>query len=424
MVSTADGFGNFSMMKKIIAYHFILSLSIAGIQAQPINESPDDLYKWGLAMTNTYGVDVVSSKPMNGYVVKRSGERVEGLLKLKKKGEELSEISIKAKKKYKFSPTEVDRYGLLLKIIDVSSGEADEFPDDAKNFHPSTVFFLDDTEKTGLLAFRERRKLDPNKPLGINRYMKYYFAEGEDAYLTSFSYDNVKRIVHNKVAYYPINNGFAALDDAEFNKEIENFYPGKLTLTDGSMVSGDIKQKKVYMKWYSDTVYVKSPEKGLLTLKGPEVTSFTQEIEGRERTFISVKDFFVEKLFDGKKYLLYRNPYPSLNLGLTVLAQSAAIIADDEVSNEGSIRKSDFRRVNTTSETRNAVADVGAFEVNNLEFIIRDKDSEEEVTLTKQDYKTWFGDRADNCKSIAEYKSEKFEEETIILMVRTLDACY
>ncbi|MFK7899428.1 MAG: hypothetical protein AB8B61_01585 [Cyclobacteriaceae bacterium] len=54
-----------------------------------------------------------------------------------------------------------------------------------------------------------------------------------------------------------------------------------------------------------------------------KVVSFTQTINGKVKQYLKEKDAFVEQMYKGKKYVLFRNPYSTTtNQLLTGLAQN------------------------------------------------------------------------------------------------------
>lgn len=411
------------------------------IMAQATNDSPEELYKWGLPM-EVNGIVVVSTKPANGYVVLPSGERLEGLLKLKKSADEIIQIQLKAKKKKKFEPSQVSKYGLNITMSILTNNGEKTFKDEGKNFEKSTITFNNGSEKMGYLAFQSNRKLFEGKPTGAKEfYVGFYFTTTPESYLTSYPYADIKKIVHNNKEYFPINGGFVSTE-SEGNSQIIVFQKGTLRLKNSESLIGEIRQKMTFAKWYSDSIYVKTNEQEIKVFGPDSVDSFTQVIDGEERAFINVQDVFVEKLFDGNEYVLYRNPFPSENKLLTAVAKSATIVGADQVATQKA--KNQFRKdvkkdksignvadaysnaKNTQIETfKQGVEMTSDISIKRKEFVVRSKTTGEKVVLGKNKYKKWLKDQAEKCSNLTsdEIKAYSSNLSQIIEVVKRIDTC-
>lgn len=166
-----------------------ISLSEYGIYSQPlVNDSPDELYEWR-SMGETNGHAISNTKPRNGYVILASGVRLDGELQLKKVDGRLDEIRLKndaGKGKYELS--EVNNYGLILTINELTDNGKKERKDFALNFHSSTIYLEDGTSKQGFTAFQTSIVPNSFKPLENAHYKGIYYAslrEGELSILPS-----------------------------------------------------------------------------------------------------------------------------------------------------------------------------------------------------------------------------------------------
>ncbi|MFK7899530.1 MAG: hypothetical protein AB8B61_02105 [Cyclobacteriaceae bacterium] len=426
-------------MKRILL-QFIFLMSLYCVSAQPINESSEELFKWGMPLEiNNSSVSV--TKPMQGYVVTVDKERIEGILKLKKVDDVLTIINIKAKKKLKFQVSEIYSYGALSKISDVTNDGKNKFSDDAKNFYEATVFFKDNTNKTGWLAFQKAQRIDPTKLNGGFIYKGFYFTENKEEYLTSFSYDEIKQITHNNINYSPFKRGFIS-NEGNLNNEIELFQQGVVSLKNGAIIKGEVRQQKVLTKWYSDTILVKDVSGTVNSYSTDKVKSFTQVIDNEEKSYLSIKEFFVEKLYDGKNYMLYRNPYPSENKLLSFTAQVATVSATTVAANESAQRKfekdakgaKDFDQLGDAYEgavkRQDDILEEGYgmsdnIQVNKKEYVVKMKTTQEEQVLSKKSYKKWLQYQTKICSELKDQPlmNNLFDKVSVIDAVTKVDKC-
>ncbi len=413
---------------------------IFGVCAQAINESPEGLYKWGLPM-EVNGVEVVSTKFANGYVSLQSGEKLDGLLKLKKAEGKLTEIQLKRKKRKKFKPNQVLRYGLNILISDITDNGQKVFKDEGKNFMESRITFADRSEEVGFLAFQSNHKLLDSKPSGVKDfYVGFYFTPAMDKYLTSYPIGDIKKINHNGMDYYPINEGFVPVEK-DGNSKIALFQKGTLTLKNSETLTGEIKQKKVLMKWYADSIYVKTVD-GEMKVFGPgQVKSFTQTIDQQEREFINIKNVFVEKLFDGNNYLLYRNPFPSDNKLLNTIAKSATIVTAGHVADKKA--ENQFKRdikddenvlevIESYSEANEKMVDTfyegvemsQDISIKKKEYIVQLKSTEEKVVLDRGKYRKWFAKQVSRCSDLGPEEHKIYSDMSkIVEAISAIDPC-
>lgn len=88
-------------------------------QAGIVSDSPESLYEWnngGVIMNKV----VTNSTPREGYVVTKGGQKVEGMLRVQRRDEELWSFQIKnGKDKQKFKAEEVSRYGLSVSADEI-----------------------------------------------------------------------------------------------------------------------------------------------------------------------------------------------------------------------------------------------------------------------------------------------------------------
>ncbi|MEM9075772.1 MAG: hypothetical protein AAGC43_01990 [Bacteroidota bacterium] len=428
------------MKKVLVSLVFYVSM-FSGLFAQSISESPEELFKWGLPM-EVNGVEVVSTKPANGYVVLQTGERLEGLLKLKKSNNEITQIQLKAKKKKKFEPNQVSKYGLSIKMSDLNKNGGKGFNDEGKNFTESKITFKDGNEKSGYLAFQSNRKLFEGKPSGAKDfYVGFYFTPTKDGYLTSYPIADIKKITHGEKEYFPINGGFVSTEGGG-NSKIIVFQKGTLMLNNEESLSGEIRQKLVFTKWYADSIYVKTHEDEMKIFGPDSVKSFTQMIDGEERVFMNIQNVFVEKLFDGNNYLLYRNPFPSENKILSAIAKSATIVGADQVATQkarnqykrdvkndkdiGDLADSYSEAKKTQLETFKQGVDMSNdISIKKKEYVVRLKSTGEVLILGKNKYKKWLKEQASACSNSNSEALKLYSSDIsqIVEAIKIIDIC-
>lgn len=427
-------------------YVFLMLIVVLKLQtkvfSQAVNESPEGLYKWSMPM-EVNGVEVFSTKPAKGYVVLQNGERLEGLLKLKKSGGMLTAIHIKSKKKKKLKPDDVKRYGLQIRISDVTENGKKNFNNGGKKFKESKIFFKDGRVVDGYLAFQSNRKLFDDKPEGAKDfYVGYYFTPNKADFLTAYPSEEIKHIVHGGQTYFPIQGGFVKTD-GDGDMGIALFQKGILFLKDSSSLSGEIKQQRVPSQWYADTLHIRTAEGETKVFGANSVSYFTQVIDEKERGYRNIQNVFVEVLFEGVHYDLYRNPFPSENKLLNTLAKSATVMAADQIATQqarkqfknevkdaegigdiaDSYSEAKQKQLETFGEGVEMSQDIS---IKKKEYILHIKETHEELIMDKNKYKRWLKREAPKCSSFIANKLKAYAAEfaNIAKAVQLLDECY
>ncbi len=113
------------------------TLSSKRTSSEPVNDSPESMYEWmdrGVVMDKVITV----SKPRDGYVVLKSGKKITGILKLKRKDDVLTNYEVKtlSKKKVKGDVSELVSYGYNVSEEAVAQENLNSL---AKDFSQGTV---------------------------------------------------------------------------------------------------------------------------------------------------------------------------------------------------------------------------------------------------------------------------------------------
>ena len=169
-----------------------------GISGPQCDHNPE-LFLWR-DMGEQMGKKIENTKPRNGYIIDRSGNRTDGELQLKRIDGRLAEFKLKASSgKMKMTPAQVANYGLTMTIAELTKNGEKTYKDEARNYHEGSVTLKDGTTKSGYLAFRKRDYINQNKPGMGYKYDGIFFTEKKDGYLKTYP-SNELSYVSQKVA--------------------------------------------------------------------------------------------------------------------------------------------------------------------------------------------------------------------------------
>lgn len=293
-------------------------------------------------MGEVMGKKIETTKPRNGYIIKRNGERVEGSLQIKKSDGKIVEFKLKTEKgKEKLDFNQVSNYGLLMTIDELTKSGEKKFNDEARNFYTGTVFLNDGSEKNGLIAFQKKTLINPNKPGLGDKYQGLLYAANKDAIIKTYKDSEIKSVIHNDLSYSPYQGGFIAenaMDNAKFSNKFKLFNEGVLTLSDGKKRTGEV----AYVN--QESANFKSKD-GLITLyQSKEVKRFDVKVEGEQKAMINIDGKLTEEFYRGTTFLAYDNPTSTtINekktntarslVGMSTSLTSAIVISEDEKKN-------------------------------------------------------------------------------------------
>ncbi len=303
----------------------------------PQSDCDEAFFKWPSSYSISGSGDTTrSSKPRNGYVILHNGNRIEGELKLKKRNSVITEFNIKndnGKQKYQYA--EVRNYGLKLTIAEITNNGKKVYPDAPRNFHPGTVSMKDGTTRKGLVSFIKKLRVHPTQQKMGLYYTGIMFTETQAGFIDPISSADAKGVTQevngSTVEYIPYEDGFVdknMFDKIEFKDPTKMFQEGEIFLSDGSSRKGDIMQQKGGMSWFSTNILFKDESGTPKKFTSLKVDRFTQKIDGRVVEFISHRGAFIELIYGGNNFHLFRNPFPtSVNGFLTGLAKTATNVA-------------------------------------------------------------------------------------------------
>jgi hypothetical protein len=304
-----------------------------------------------------------------GYVIIKSGKKLDGIISLKGSTAGVTEITYEGQgKKIDFPPAALQSYGLLKKENSSSastksgaglSGPINESSEGMYNWK-----FM------GIIMDKEIHVSEPRDGYVILKSGKKH--EGDfklkkkDGVLTNYE---IKPATGKKVkggidelARYGYNVSESKVMQANLMKSADKFTAGTVDIGD-EILRGSIYQEEIQGKFYSKKIIFMS-QTGQLSEYTPETApEFTLLFGGGEikKKYISAEGTYVPEEFDGHVFKMYRNPFPTtINRFATDLAKAGvqagttaaaeAIINKDAKDNNYTTNMDSLIRVSSTEE--------------------------------------------------------------------------
>lgn len=320
------------------------SLKAYGIKFQPLtNDTDGDLYEWvdgGVVM----GKVITKTKSRNGYVILATGDRVEGDLSLRKTDEVFDQIILKsANGKGKYELAEVNNYGLLLTIAEMTNNGKKIRKDFALNYHEGYVALESGMKLNGWIAFKKATVPNALKPLENAIYEGIYYTPEEKGLIELVPADNVIEVMKkagDSILYYaPMGDGTFSFqknsEDVSGISAARQLQKGRIVRTDETEEEGEVAVIFLKGSQYADKIRFRQASGIVTQLTTDEVKSFVQIIHGKTQGYIGVKNRFVKLDFDGNTLRLFRNPFPtSINQFKTSLAKTSAEVGGSIAAGE------------------------------------------------------------------------------------------
>ena len=285
----------------------------------------EDLFRWR-DQGEVMGKQLQNTKPRTGYVIKRDGTKIEGTLQIKKVDGVISEFKITGESgKYKLPSAEIARYGLMMTIAELTKNGEKVYKDAARNFNQGQINLKDGKTLNGLVAFKDRTYINPNKPGAGYKYNGLYFSEDKTSLVKTFSAGEVNFIVQSiegkDLKYSPYSGGFVAenaMDNARYRDVLKQFNIGTLILQDGTTLKGKISKAS------PKSVNYKSDNGTITQYSADKVKRFDVTVENEQKSVVNIENILTEEYFNGQTFQVYINPKPTtINQKRTDLAQSA-----------------------------------------------------------------------------------------------------
>lgn len=315
------------------------------------NESPAGAYQWKKGKTEF----------QNGYVVLKSGKRMEGKISLKGSPTAVAEISFQGDgKELDFPAASLKAYGL----VGVNPNASTSTSSVPVNESPENMY---EWRSMGIVMGKEIHHSVPRQGYMVLRDGTRY--EGElklkrkagvlNELEIKTETDKQKADAAN-VARYGYTVSQEEVEQGNLARMTKRSLPGSIQTASGT-VNGEVTIQPAPGKRYTEKIIFKGAD-GKFTEHTPQtVTGFTVVDKGREEKYMVVSGVFVETLFSGKTFQLYLNPNPtSINKFATSLVKGAtqvgttaaasAMVKEDQKKNNYTSNLDSIIRVSSTSQ--------------------------------------------------------------------------
>ncbi len=322
---------------------FFFAINNTPILTAQNSETPLTDYQWKRNKT----------KKEAGFVVLKSGKRLEGTIILKGSKAGINEVIFEGDgKKIDFPVAALKSYGLLREsavsggstTTAVASGPISDSPE-------SMYEWLDGGTVMGKKVENSKKRegyvilKDGTRHDGELRLRKK-----DGVILTYIVRAKGKKKQKGKmaeVARYGYTVSEEQVKQENLEKLADDFYNGSVTTADGT-TTGKVSQVNISGKFYAKKILLKDAAGKLSEYDSKTVTSFTQEIDGETKKYIIYDDAFIEEEFNGKTFQLFRNPNPTTtNKFLTGLVKETAAIGSNALAQE--MAKKDAKDNNYTT---------------------------------------------------------------------------
>lgn len=274
--------------------------------AKVINETPDEYYGWKpvAVYTGEKPSGVEWSKPLPGYILLRTSEKLAGEVQFKRTEGSVSGANLRRPSGWvEYKMYDVATFGLSLTIDQLTQGGKVMFAEKERNFHPGHVVTLDGKKVTGRLAYM---KLDASAG-----YYGVYVASAPDQpaalYKTS-ELNEIKQQFPGEIeAYVPENESTLKVQAIEGLAR-----NGYIVTRAGEKKEGLITPKTESALWFFKEVSFKD-DQGIETLYNAvnPLDHFVQNGDKGEVKFTFYDGVFNQVIHDGEPYMYFRNPRPT-----------------------------------------------------------------------------------------------------------------
>lgn len=321
---------------------FIFAFGNTQVLTAQTSETPLSDYQWKRNKT----------KKEAGFIVLKSGKRLEGTVILKGSVTNIEEVIFEGDgKKIDFPVAALKSYGLLRKNVSsggntatVSSGPINDSPESMYEWRDGGTVMNKKIENTkgreGYIILKDGTRHDGELKLRkkdgvITTYIVR--AKGKKKQKGDFA----------ELAHYGYTVSQDEVTQQNLEKLADDFYAGTVETADG-LVSGEISKININGKFYSNKILLKDAAGKLTEYTTNTAASFTQLYEGIERKYIVYEDAFIKEEFNGNTFQLFRNPNPtSTNKFLTGLVKETVAVGSNALAQE--IARKDAKKNNYTT---------------------------------------------------------------------------
>jgi hypothetical protein len=344
------------MTYKTTKFPLLVLLIISSVSAfAQTNESPAGAYQWKKNKTEL----------QDGYVVLKSGKKMEGKISLKGAPTAVSEIQfIGEGKEVDFPIGSLKAYGLA----NVNANASASAYGKAINESPENMYEWRDM---GVVMNKKIESTTPREGYMVlkdgTRYEGELKLRRKDGVLEDFEVKTAsgkQKADVSKVAKYGYTVSQEEVAQLNLSKQVRASFPGAIYTGSGSQ-SGEITIKPTASRFSSEKIIFTGRDGKLTEYDAKSINGFSVTSKGKEARFTSLDGLFVKELFKGKTFQVYMNPKPtSINKFATSLAKNAAQIGTAAAAS--AVVNADAKKNNYTT---------------NLDSIIRVSSTEDLITL-------------------------------------------
>lgn len=353
-----------NQLTKIIALGLFIAITIRG-NAQT-NDSPAEAYQWKKGKTEL----------QSGYVVLKSGKRMDGKISLIGSASQVTEVAYEGDgKDIKFPAASLKAYGLDAinpnASTSISGGPINESPESMYEWRSMGIVMgkeiTSTTPREGYVVLRNGTKYEGELKLRRKAGILEDIEVKTDVSKEKFE--------ASEVARYGYTISEAEVVQLNLAKASKTSYPGSIFTASGKK-TGEIAIMPLEGKRYREKIIFKGSD-GQYTEHTPQtISGFIYTNKGKETTLTVIDNKFMVEKFSGKTFQVYLNPAPtSINKFATSLVKGAVSVGTSAAASAAvnkDAKKNDYEtnldsiiRVSSKEELielRDAMASVAGYE--------------------------------------------------------------
>lgn len=301
-------------MKKLFSLLFILFISVSLFSQT--NETPQNLYKWkGDKKTEL----------QSGYVVLKSGKRLEGQIALKGSYGSVEEVQFVGDgKDISFPAAALNYYGLNVSEKQVqmakasASGPVNESDENLYEWMNGGIVMnkvvTNSKPRDGYVILTSGKRVEGE--LKVQR-------RDDDLWNFQLKTSGGKeKFKAEEVAKFGLNVSASEITQSNLADMDVTYFPGSVTTSKGTK-NGEVAM--IRTSFYSKKILFKAADGTYAEHTPDNAYGFNMNVDGEEKAFVVVEDAFVEDEFNGATFQLYRNPNPTtINRFATNLVKAGA----------------------------------------------------------------------------------------------------
>jgi hypothetical protein len=315
----------------------VFSIGVIMPAAAQTNDTPAEVYQWKKGKTEFH----------SGYVVLKSGKRMDGKISLLGSASSISEVAYEGDdKKLTFPAASLKSYGLTdikaaaeVKAAAIAETAINESPESMYEWRNMGVVMdkviTSTLPRAGYVVLKNGTRLEGE--LKLRR---------KDGVLTDIDIKTVsgkEKFDVPEVARYGYTVSEAEVTQSTLDRKYKDRYPGAIVTASGK-VAGEISLVPIEGKRYSEKVVFKGADGKFVEHTPKSISGFSYMNKSEEYAFAAVEGVFLAERYNGKTFQVYRNPNPtSINEFATSVAKTAmqvgttaaatAVVSEDQKKN-------------------------------------------------------------------------------------------